>query len=318
MNSAPILIVGSPRSGTTLLASLLNAHPQIAIPPEEDLILSLYPQFGKQNPADRKVVRQFGEALFQSPTFRYFNLPKEDLLRQLEAREYAGFADLAAEVYRIYARSISPGKTRWGAKEPYFAKHLKLLHGLYPDFKVIHIIRDGRDVLLSMRDREKKGPSNFATGAGMAALQWEAIVRRGCRDGRRLGPDRYSEVRYEDLVADPQPSMERLCEFVGVPFTTEMISGYYGNVVDKQLLRLDNLDNYLLKEITTNRSQRWRKELTEDDLRTYESIAGALLKEFGYELANEKLPVTAAIRGLTCSMVYRAYGAARDALRPIG
>src|ERR1051325_1529184 len=99
----PIFIVGAPRSGTTLLASLLNAHPHIAIPPEEDFLIGLLPRFARSRNIDGPTIRRYTDALCQSDTFRFLNLSKESLDKRLQSRQHRSYAELAAQVYLAYA-----------------------------------------------------------------------------------------------------------------------------------------------------------------------------------------------------------------------
>ena len=96
--------------------------------------------------------------------------------------------------------------------------HMRMLAEQFPEARFIHLVRDGRDVMLSLRD-QPFAPSSF-TGV---AEYWAGRVERARQAGERLGPGRYRELRYEDLVADPERELGRLCEFVELEYRPEML-----------------------------------------------------------------------------------------------
>ena len=110
------------------------------------------------------------------------------------------------------------GKARYAEKTPINVLHIELLADVFPEARFIHLIRDGRDVALSYLDTDF-GASSLPE----AAVQWRRFVRKGRRSGARVGAHRYQEVRYEDLVADPDTVLRSLCEFIDLPFDPSML-----------------------------------------------------------------------------------------------
>src|SRR5439155_5974632 len=119
-------------------------------------------------------------------------------------------------IYALYARS--QGKTRYGDKTPWFVLYLPLLSRMFPEARFLHLIRDGRDVALAIRDVDW-GPSD----PPLIADFWARRVRAGRKAGGRLEPGRYDELRYEDLLADPEGRTRDLCAFFDVEFLPEML-----------------------------------------------------------------------------------------------
>src|SRR5262249_58739314 len=118
--------------------------------------------------------------------------------------------------------ATSRGKGFVGSLSPGYVRRIRVLHGLWPSAKFIHLIRDGRDVCLSALSSPVPafvGRSSLwaEDGVSAAALWWERDVRLGRRSGRKLGPELYHEVRYEALVASPEAECAQLCAFLGVP-----------------------------------------------------------------------------------------------------
>ena len=110
------------------------------------------------------------------------------------------------------------GKRRYAEKTPANVMHISLLGELFPESRFIHIIRDGRDVTLSYLSVDFGAES-----VGEGAISWKRAVEQGRRDGSSLGPDRYREIKYEDLVHDPEGALRDLCAFVELPFDPRML-----------------------------------------------------------------------------------------------
>jgi hypothetical protein len=123
-------------------------------------------------------------------------------------------------------------------------------------------------------------------------------------------------VKYEALVTNPLEQLRPICSFIEEDYS-EKVFTFYENVVEKRILRTDNLDDYLLKEITTARTGRWKKEMRPDEVISYESIAHNVLAKYGYDIRHTRLPMKAAIAGRTVSALYGVYGTLRRSLRSV-
>jgi hypothetical protein len=184
----PIFIVGCQRSGTTLLRLILDAHPNISCGPETLFLVDF---------AERLTGERHWQHLAQ------FGFP-----RDYWQEKVAGLFDA---VQSDYARRR--GKARWADKTARYAVHLDQIDLLFPTCQVVHIIRDGRDVVASHRDRWGY------LSALKAVRKWPWYVRAARRAGARLAAQgRYHEVRYENLVTDPEPTLRELLGFLGEPW----------------------------------------------------------------------------------------------------
>jgi hypothetical protein len=302
----PVFIVGAPRSGTTLVQSLLSSLPNLAIPPEEGFILPLLRLLPDRTALERIDVDVLCNFLFESPTFHRWNVPRADIRSLFERCRKMDIPEVIASVYMAFANRIGPQINRWGAKEPYFVNDLPLIAKLYPDLRVIHVIRDGRDVLVSMRERVKTGQGNFNTRVEVAALRWRAQVRRGRESGRQLGPDRYFEIRYVDLVSCPRESLSQMFAFIDEPFS-EQVFDFYSNALEQRLLVPERIHEYLLPSITTERVRGWMSKLSSREVMAYESIAGDLLTELRYDRRYPRVPLYHRTRGRLLRSVYAAW-----------
>jgi hypothetical protein len=188
----PIFIVGCQGSGTTLLRLILDSHPNISCGPETRFL----PDFA----------RITSEANW--PHMAQYGFPK--------AYWHERIAGLFDAVQRDYA--ARRGKTRWADKTPRYALSLDYIDELFPTCQVVHLIRDGRDVVASHRDRWG------LLSACKAVRKWPLYIRAARTAGTRLPADRYFEVRYEDLVHDTEPTLRRLLDFLDEPWDPAVLA----------------------------------------------------------------------------------------------
>ena len=181
----PIFIVGCQRSGTTLLRLILDAHPRLSVGPESRFLDDLAKVTGEE-----------------WPRIEPYGLPR-DFLNQR-------FAQLFHDFHAAYAESR--GRVRWGDKSPRYTLRIPFLDELFPTCQVIHVVRDGRDVVSSHRERW-----GYAS-AYKATAKWQRYIEAARAAGAELGPERFTEVRYEHLVSDPEPTLRVLLEFLGEPW----------------------------------------------------------------------------------------------------
>ncbi|HEY3017702.1 MAG TPA: sulfotransferase, partial [Gaiellaceae bacterium] len=214
-----------------------------------------------------------------------------------------------ATVYAVYAEE--QGKQRWGDKTPMYMQNLRLLDRLFPDALFVHLIRDGRDAATSFLAM----PEGLMTETWMQphtasgfACQWRAEVRAARRLGRRVGGERYLEVRYEDLVADVESGLRRICAFAGLPHEPAM-ADYAGNVDVSAKPHQQSLSRP-----PTPGLRDWRTQMAPVDVAAFEHVAGDLLHELGYE-TREQPNAQGRLRRLSFGTRALAWRAASFALR---
>ena len=181
----PIFIVGCQRSGTTLMRLMLDSHPNVSCGPET------------------RFLQDFAKLTSDSwDRLSLYGFPKSYWLDK--SAEF--FDSFQAE----YAKSR--GKTRWADKTPRYALSLGYINELFPNCQIVHVIRDGRDVVASHRDR-------WGYWSAVKAVEkWPRYIRAARRVGERLADDRYTEVRYEELVLRTEATMRELLQFLGEPW----------------------------------------------------------------------------------------------------
>ncbi|HSG13326.1 MAG TPA: sulfotransferase [Gaiellaceae bacterium] len=270
--SRPLFVLGVSRSGTTLLRVILDRSPGIAIPDETFFVPQLAHRH--RSPVDPA---QLLDDLRRLPRLAAWGVSADDLASRLEPGMSIGEALDA--VFSTYA--AKHGKPRWGDKTPMYMRHLGLIERLFPDAQYLHLIRDGRDAALAFLDM----PEGVVTktwahprDARGFACEWSTEVRRARALGQRLGPSRYLEIRYEDLVADTAGVVRSACAFAAIPFDTSMLA--YSEAVDVS----EKPHHQRLLQPPTRGVRDWRAQMSEPDVLAFEAIAGDLLGDLGYEL----------------------------------
>ncbi len=284
---APIFVVGCARSGTTMLRRMLDANSELAVTRESHFIPALWRRraaFERDGAIDAE---KLAGDIVGGFRFSRWRLPEDAVWRKVRGLERPGFADVVEAVYRAYAEHH--GKPRWGDKTPGYVAEIPTIAALFPEARFVHLLRDGRDVALSLLD-VAWGPKRLAD----AAAFWGHQVAAGRRDGTALGPKRYLEVRYEDLIEETEHSLRGICTFAGLEFQPEMLRYYEG--VRGRRHQARGRGQTSLAEPPTKGLRDWRRDLSPDDVALFEAIAGGELSALGYERAFPHPPLSARLK----------------------
>jgi hypothetical protein len=274
-DAAPFpFVVGCPRSGTTLLRAMLDSHPQLAVPGESYFIVELAPKFAPK-PLRRFNLDKFADAITSHERFVHWELPASDVRAALEREKPRDYASAMRVLYATYA--AAHGKARYGDKTPNYVLDLPLLGKLFPEGRFLHVIRDGRDVALSVTSIEGWGPKKVEG----AARYWVRHVEAGREAGRALGPQRYAEVGYDDLVDEPEGALRRICAFFALDFDPVMLD-YPGRFDELVSSNMQPEIHERLRRPPTKGLRSWRTEMAPDDVAAFEAIAGPTLEAVGY------------------------------------
>ena len=287
-------VVGVARSGTTLLRLMLDAHPELAIPPETHFIPKLAKTLGEvpKSVGEDELRRRAHALITEHRRWPDFGLDAHELDRRFDHAEPFNATSALRAFYGLYAEKQR--KPRWGDKSPSYVRRMRRVHAVLPEARFVHLIRDGRDVALSQLEVHH-GNDEVAD----AATEWVAGIEKARETGRRIGEE-YMEVRYEDLVDDPQPVLERVCELIELRFDPAMLD-YHRGAEERMAETVRVLDRgggpavtaeqraaqhaNVSKPPQRERAGRWRRDMTPEQREVFEGVAGGLLRDLGYETA---------------------------------
>ena len=282
-------VVGVNRSGTTLLRMMLDAHPDLTVPPETHFVPDLISaaESGSATP----------EALLETITSQRewgdFGLTEAELLERFGALDPLDAGAALRSFYEAYAERA--GKPRWGEKTPIYVKSMRKIERALPEARFVHVIRDGRDVALSIRDRAvKEHPIE------RIAERWVRRITRAREQAKRLA--HYEEIRYESLILDTRPTLERICEFLELPWDDALLD-YHERSADRlEEMKRELPDDGKRTSLSVERRMatharttekpdprrvsRWREGMDRSDREAFEAIAGPLLAELGYRIGD--------------------------------
>ena len=284
----PIFVVGCPRSGTTLLRLMLDAHPELAIPPESHFIPLVARVRGRYDQPSGVDAEHLAADVMRGIRFRDWDLPPDAVRAVIRARHPSTLA-AAIECFFI-AYADAHGKARWGDKTPGYSIELPLLSGLFPDAVFVHLIRDGRDVGMSLMEVPRP-PRSLAE----AAQVWRSRVTRGRADGGALGPARYLELRYESMVSDPEAALRAICTLASLEYTPAMLD-YHREDPTASVPERNWGHHANLARPPTQGLRDWRDRMSAPDQQLFEAVAGDVLSELGYERRFPDVPFAARAR----------------------
>jgi hypothetical protein len=265
---------------------MLDSHSEMAIPPETGFLTRVEKLSGRGD----RLRRNFARIVLSSPHGTDFELSEDALRHEFINIKPFTVADGFRAFYRLYANRF--GKPRWGDKTPIYAKSLNQIRAVLPEARFIHLIRDGRDVALSLRHMW------FSPGASVEdqAKYWREFVEAARHDG--AGHRDYLEVRYESLVLQTEETLRRVCRFIELDYEDAMLS-YYSRTPER--LRehkggilpdgtVQTQEERIRQQLRTTKPPdpscvfAWRTKMSVKERDAFNLVAGDLLRELGYEV----------------------------------
>lgn len=251
----------------------MHSHPELAIAPETHFI----PTLAKicQRSSDPR--QAFLKRLAANQHWQQMQIKEELLRERVEKIHPFDFTAALRESYMLYAEKF--GKPRWGEKTPPYVLYMSLIQKVLPEAYFVHIIRDGRDVALSVKD-VWFGPDTFEKAGGW----WSTRITSAREQAASL--PHYLEIRYENLVLNPQTELKRVCEFIDLPYDPAMLEFTETAADLRQIepVKGDNIHPLITQKLQTTRIGRWKTDMTKSDRRQFEKVAGKMLLELGYEV----------------------------------
>lgn len=296
----PVFIVGCPRSGTSYLYHLLLSAGGFAqFRTQMNVFDVLEPIYGDLGIPKNKA-KMMNEWL-QSKAFDVSGLKAEEIKAKVLSQ-----CRSASDFLRIVMDEVArkQGVDRWVDSTPTNIPHLLRIKRDFPDARIIHIIRDGRDVALSLDKRGWSRPLPWDRDKGLmaAGLYWEWIVRKGRKLGSLLQPD-YLEVRYEDLVKQPAQTLERVAVFLAHDLDYQRIrQTSIGSVKNPLTSFKEDLERGQFKPVG-----RWKDRFPPDQLVLFENLVGEYLEQLGYPLSRDSAQARHLFAVRRTRRVYLAY-----------
>jgi hypothetical protein len=299
---SPIFIVGPSRSGTTLVRSILNEHPAVSIAPETHYFDDLRPRLGARAraplaEADARVVERYflglDERFYGQEAGPERSTPDPGELRR-EALILGGTADAYFEAFcRKRMRVLV--KSRWGEKTPRHVFRIAEMLSVWPEAKVVCLVRDPRAVVASYRDWKRGKPDSTAPDRFRATRSYHPVlssllvksaVEASQQARRRFGAERILLLRYEELVTEPEPSVRALAEWIGVDYVPSMLDvqnkyGSYGDVKGG---------------ISQAPLERWRTKLSPTEIAVIQTCCRRTMEQLGYPWEAVSPPLIGLVR----------------------
>lgn len=275
LEEQPVFAGGSPRSGTTMLRAMLNCHPDLAMPRETRFLMEKYwerARFGDLSvPENRKpLVDQV--ALTKTYWFGRLEVDRQDAWARMMAAEPT-IGSVLGTPYVMYAERA--GKPRWGDKRPLYIDNHEAIFEMFPQAQFVNLIRDPRGAIASMK---KLGWYNGSVAGGVEI--WVRMLDAANEARARYGPEKFWDVRYEDLVSEAPKWLEQLCEFLGLDSGgVDAMLAFH----EQAEQRSEKYHPRLATPVSADKVRSWENDLTPGELAFVEQETARHMEQHGYE-----------------------------------
>ena len=275
-------IIGRPRSGTTLLKTLFDAHPNVSIPIECPVFMALFNQYGGTKYWSKKTLTSFYDDLLKLKRFDFWRIDLEKLKSNILACEGKNFYETICKLVHYNYNSIFDKQEIKiiGDKNPRYSSYTKKLINVFPNAKFIHITRDYRAHFLSMRNAD----FNKAI-VPLSSYLWKDSARKMSKLKNKY-PNKIYSLRYEDLVSEPDFYIKQMAGFLEIKYVPEVIEFYKKKDEFEKIFTEDYLERYfesLLSPINTSRIDLWKEKLSEREIRIADAVVGNMAEKQGYD-----------------------------------
>ena len=291
-------IIGRPRSGTTLLRTLLDAHPNVIVPTECPFILQLYKRYNKISNPDKKTIDKIIIDLQKVWLFNYIKIDVELLKKSLY--EYSGKLDYLTlcKIIILHYPAVFPKEKiiLVGDKNPAYAFKFKKLYKIFKnECKYIQIIRDPRDQIISLRNLKMELP--FTATAAKHWAYADKIFNKISQENKNY----FMAIRYEDFVREPENNLKEINNFLDIPFNSDVLKFHekkeeYKKQFSEELLK--GTHKSLLNPIKPDKIGTWKNKLTLNEKEIIEIITGKQLRIHNYKTTQIRNPIITYLQAL--------------------
>lgn len=266
----PVFIGGCGRSGTTLMGAILGTHTECICTPESQFKIDMY-HFVKQsrNPDFMDVLNR----ITKLRRFRFWGFDIDQ--KSFQSENISTYSELLLWIVKRYAEKTGKRNPRiWIDHTPANIRHTKIIFELFPDARLIHLVRDGRAVAASMIPLDW-GPNTIDN----AAKFWKKKILLGL-EAESKWQEKVIRVRYEDFIHDTEKILKHICFFLNIDFQPAMTKG-----TDFRVPIYSSQQHALIgKEPDIRRVNAWERTLNPRQIEIFESISGKILATLGYSL----------------------------------
>jgi hypothetical protein len=283
LTDRPVVVGGSPRSGTTLLRTMLHCHPELAVPRETRFVIEAWDRRRRFGDLREEANRaRLGRWIFKRKRTRAdrFGLDPDAAIERLKAAPPT-LGSLLATCFVMYAEK--EGKPRWGDKRPKYAARMTAVWDLFPSAQFVHVVRDPRACVASMR---KLGwyEGNIAPAVEL----WERSLNTVNAWRGKLAADQLLELRYEDLIAEPEATLVRVVDFAHMAGSSEALEQMLEYHKHEET-RSERYHANVARPLDPSRVSSWSEALEPAEISFVENAVRPLMLQYGYEPAAEAI-----------------------------
>jgi len=274
-------IIGRPRTGTTLLRSLFDAHPNVQIPWECQFVLNLYPKYGNLELWNLETLERFYTDLLDQWQFSAWNIDHKKLKSELlQCEGENSYASICQLVYLNHISFYTKETIQLiGDKNHGYTIYTQRLKKLFPEAKFVYILRDYRDNFESVRKVDFEMPI-----VSLVVYKWKYFYKKALRASKKY-PESFYFIRYEDLVTEPEIQFQKLCDFLDIPYIPEVFDFYKMKEKAEGKYPADILEKHhksLFNPVNKSRMGLWEKTMTKRQIRIADHVAGKYAAQAGY------------------------------------
>lgn len=279
-----VFIISSGRSGTTLLSSILNASEQINFPYESDFIARAYPIYQQQTSYSDRDYQDISQLFLLCSQPQGWGMSADYILETLRQRSPQTFAEVYSTICQAFHHQEGTTELLWGIKAPVLIASLPRIHTVCPDAKIVHLVRDGRDVYLSYRKIHEQSPVKFGPkGTIQNALYWVDGLRRVEEFANSDRQPKIYELKYGDLISNPELVLKNLCAYLNIDYRSQMHQNF-----GKRQLTPENLQQSIHQNINSGlvatNTKKYLTQMSRKEKIQYELVAAPYLVKYGYQL----------------------------------
>ncbi len=278
--------MGMGRSGTTLLSSILNAHPNVVVPPESFFELYLDRKYRNVTNWNEQTINRFINDLYIDRPFRLIWKVDRNLLYDIlcQSPQIKHIREAFDRVKMSYGNSFNTKEIQLiGSKHPIYSITSERIETVNPDAKFIHIIRDPRGTGCGQIKSFKKKDA-YAVG-----YQWTQF-NINIAELKLRHPDNYFLIKYENLIKNPEESIKSISQFLEIEYAPQIIENHEDRNIRDQPISYKRYQRSTEQPLNLNKIDEWKRRLTASQIQKIEYATAEEANKYGYQIEKPILP----------------------------